>query len=380
MKLFYKFQKLTFTIRNTSKPIEEKIGANIYKIPNHPLCILKNKIYQFFKNPNSLKSKIGNPSFIIHEDFHPIVTAKENFYDLLVEKDNDTVSPKNTYYWDEDHVLRTHMTAHDVQLLRNGEKEFISIGDVYRRDSIDSTHYPIFHQMDGVRLFNKAELLTYSGSTADPTQIAVDDLKYILEGLNGHLFGDVKFRWVDAYFPFTEPSYELEIFYNGAWLELLGCGILRDKIIDNSGLDSRKQIAWAFGMGLDRLAMKMFDIKDIRLFWTKDKRFSDQFKDGQITTFKSYSKYPPCYKDITFYIDENFNDNDLCEIIRNIAGDMVENVECVDNFTNKNTNKTSKCFRILFRHMDRTVTNEEINEYQFKIREEIKNTLKLELR
>jgi phenylalanyl-tRNA synthetase alpha chain len=185
--LFYKFKLNHFSIRNVSKPIEEKIAVNLYKIPNHPLFILKNKIYQFFNNPDtSKKSKILSPKFIMNEDFHPIVTAKENFYDLLVDKDNETVSPKNTYYWDEDHVLRTHMTAHDVQLLKDGHKEFISIGDVYRRDSIDSTHYPIFHQMDGVRLFNKNELTInpYKPNMNNPVDIAVDDLKYILEGLN----------------------------------------------------------------------------------------------------------------------------------------------------------------------------------------------------
>jgi phenylalanyl-tRNA synthetase alpha chain len=195
-----------------------------------------------------------------------------------------------------------------------------------------------------------------------------------------HLFGDVQFRWVDAYFPFTEPSFELEIFFNGNWLEVLGCGILRDKIIDNTGLDSKKQVAWAFGIGLERLAMILFDIKDIRLFWTQDRRFLNQFKEGHITTFKPYSKYPPCYKDISFYLNENFNENDLCEIIRNITGDLVENVECVDTFVNKSNGKTSKCYRILFRHMDRTVTNEEINDFQIKIRDEIKNNLELELR
>jgi phenylalanyl-tRNA synthetase alpha chain len=185
---------------------------------------------------------------------------------------------------------------------------------------------------------------------------------------------------VDAYFPFTEPSFELEIYFNGNWLEVLGCGILRDKIINNCGIQSNDNIAWAFGIGLERLAMVLFDIKDIRLFWTKDKRFLNQFKDGQITAFKPYSKYPPCYKDVSFYIDDKFNENDIFEIIRSVTGDMVENVQCVDTFTNKANNKVSKCYRILFRHMDRTVTNEEINQYQVKIRDDLKNILNLELR
>ena len=280
-KGFIKFNISCFT-RNIPKNIEEKIGANIYKIKNHPMNILKNKIINFIESDNIIKSKNGEVvKFDIYQDFHPKVTLDQNFFNLLVDKDHEVVSPKNTYYWDENHVLRTHMTAHDFELLKEGRKSFISIGDVYRRDTIDSTHYPIFHQMDGVRMF-EGENVT--------TQQVSEDLQFILESLNRHLFGDVKFRWVDAYFPFTEPSYELEIFFNGKWMEVLGCGILRDKIIDNAGLDSKKMKAWAFGIGLERLAMRLFDIKDIRLFWTKDERFLNQFKEGKIKKFVPYSK------------------------------------------------------------------------------------------
>jgi phenylalanyl-tRNA synthetase alpha chain len=387
----YRFCSCSNSIRNIPPRIEEKIGDNIYKIPNHPLNIIRNKIFDFFENDkySTLRSKIPQETkFTIKDDFHPIVSKKENFYDLLVTDDNDTISPKNTYYQDEHNVLRTHMTAHDVQMIRSGLKSFITLGDVYRRDSIDATHYPIFHQIDGVRVFEYENLKQHARNiynTNDITEqmlndLVRDDLKHILENLNNHIFGEVKFRWVDAYFPFTEPSYELEIFFNGDWLEVLGCGLLRTKIIDNSGLVSKKQVAWAFGIGLERLAMKLFDIKDIRLFWTKDNRFLSQFSDGKIRKFKPYSKYPPCYKDITFYIPDTFCENDFLEIIRNVTGDLVEDVKCIDTFTNTKTNKTSKCFRILYRHMDKTLTNEEINVFQVKIRQLAQENLNLELR
>jgi phenylalanyl-tRNA synthetase alpha chain len=163
-------------------------------------------------------------------------------------------------------------------------------------------------------------------------------------------------------------------------LEVLGCGILRDGIIDKAGINSKTNKAWAFGIGLERLAMKLYDIKDIRLFWTKDPRFISQFKDGEVVKFKPYSKYPTCYKDLTFFINDDYNENDLNEVIRNISGDLVESVECVDTFTSPKNNKTSKCYRILYRHLDRTVTNEEINDFQNKIRDAVKDILKLELR
>jgi len=161
-------------------------------------------------------------------------------------------------------------------------------------------------------------------------------------------------------------------------MEVLGCGILRDGIIKNAGFDPNEKIAWAFGMGLERLGMKLFDIKDIRLFWSTDERFSKQFKNDKIIKFKPYSKYPACYKDFSFFIDENYNENDFFEIIRSIAGDLVENVNCVDTFAKNG--RTSKCYRILFRHMDKNLSNEEINIFQEDIRRKVVEILKVELR
>ena len=145
-------------------------------------------------------------------------------------------------------------------------------------------------------------------------------------------------------------------------------------------MDPKEKMAWAFGIGLERLAMKLFDIKDIRLFWSNDERFHKQFKNDEIIKFKPYSKYPACYKDFSFFLNEQFNENDFFELIRSIAGDLVEDVKCVDTFTNKKTGKTSKCFRILFRHFDKNLSNEEINVYQAEIRKKLVDTMNLELR
>lgn len=186
-------------------------------------------------------------------------------------------------------------------------------------------------------------------------------------------------RWIDAYFPFTEPSAELEIFYEGEWLEILGCGVLRDQVLRNAGIDPTENTAWAFGLGLERLAMTLFNIKDIRLFWTQDKRFINQFKQGKLVKFVPYSKYPACFKDFSFFIDDSFQETDFHELVRETAGDLVEQVKIQDTFTNKEGIK-SISFRVNFRHMDRSLTNKEINDLQFKIREEIERVLKLKLR
>jgi len=87
--------------------------------------------------------------------------------------------------------------------------------------------------------------------------------------------------------------------------------VIHDKILTKANRDVSKEVGWAFGLGLERWAMKLFEVQDIRQFWSQDPRFLSQFKKGQINKFKPYSKYPTCYKDITFWIAEGFNENEL---------------------------------------------------------------------
>jgi phenylalanyl-tRNA synthetase alpha chain len=147
---------------------------------------------------------------------------------------------------------------------------------------------------------------------------------------------------------------------------VLGCGVLQQEIVRGAG--NGEEVGWAFGLGLERLAMVLFDIPDIRLFWSTDERFISQFKDGQITKFKPYSKFPVCYKDVSFWHGDDFHENNLCEIVRDVAGDMVEKVELVDEFRHPKTQRDSKCYRIMYRHMDRNLTNEEVDELQVRLR------------
>ncbi|KAF5831153.1 hypothetical protein DUNSADRAFT_13510 [Dunaliella salina] len=196
----------------------------------------------------------------------------------------------------------------------------------------------------------------WKDSGMDGTEFAAKELKGALEGCAKYLFGDVEVRWVDTYFPFTDPSYELEIFFNGAW-------------------------AWAFGLGLERLAMVLFEVPDIRLFWSGDERFLRQFKAGDLKTkFKPFSRYPPCTKDMAFWISPEFSENNLCELVRSIGGDLVEEVTLVDEFHNPKKGKTSNCFRITYRSMERSLTDEEINSIQEKVRAATAEQLKVELR
>ena len=116
--------------------------------------------------------------------------------------------------------------------------------------------------MEGVRLFTLEDI--GAKTVEEGKEIAARDLKEVLSNLAREVFGDVEMKWSPDSFPFTDPSYELEIYYNGEWLEILGCGVIYDGVMTNAGRDLQKEVGWAFGLGLERWAMKLFEIDDIR--------------------------------------------------------------------------------------------------------------------
>jgi len=349
---------------NVPPHIAALVGKGLHTKQDHPIGIIRAKIQEYFASQPH--------DYIIYDAEDPIVTTTQCFDDLRIPPDHPGRSPSDTYYIDDTTLLRTHTSAHQSEHLRSGADCFLCAGDVYRRDEIDSSHYPAFHQLEGVRLFPHEEMkgadgLSGEGWVTSPECQAIgDDLKTTLEGLMDHLFGETEKKWSEDYFPFTTPSLELEIKYEGEWLEVLGCGVVHEEVLSMADRPDRR--GWAFGLGLERLAMILFGIPDIRLFWTDDERFSSQFKEGQITKFEPYSKYPPVFKDIAFWIPEDFVENDFFELARGIAGDIVERMEMVDEFTNPKKGKTSKCYRITYRSMDRSLTNEEVDALQDELR------------
>lgn len=381
---------------NISKPIIEKLSRNLHLTPNHPLHILKSKVE---------KHLLKNYSYKILDSLNPIVDTKSNFDDLLFSKDHPGRSRSDTYYLNKTTCLRTHTSAHQSEALKSKSSDgYLLSADVYRRDEIDQTHYPVFHQMEGIRLFSKSDLANLKlpehdmeelkSNGSNPVQDVHDihdcrltsiHLRLELESLVREIFHkDLKIRWIEGYFPFTSPSWEMEVFYNGKWLEILGCGVIQQKILDNSGLHDK--MGWAFGIGLERIAMVLFNIPDIRLFWSQDPRFIDQFQDGKITKFVSYSKYPTCYKDISFWCGPGFHENDFNEIAREVCGDLAEEVSLIDTFVNKK-GRTSRCFRINYRSMDRyyslkirTFTNKEVDEIHNRLASTLQSRLDIELR
>jgi len=373
------------TGNNVTPYIEALIGRNLHTNTNHPIGIVKAKIGEYF-------SSLEGTRFEIRDAMDPVVRAKECFDDLLIPPDHPGRMPSDTYYISrpggkeassaDDRLLRTHTSAHQSTLIREGLEAFLCTGDVYRRDEIDASHFPAFHQMEGVKLFDPAlvggAMSREEWLASDGCKLVAADLKKTLEGLCDHLFGDCEKRWNEDYFPFTEPSFELEIFYNGDWMEVLGCGVIHSQFLEKCELTDRH--GWAFGLGLERLAMVLFAIPDIRLFWSQDARFTKQFKEGQLTAFKPYSKYPPCFKDISFWLPEGYEQNDFFELGRSVCGELIEKIDLVDEFTNPKKGKTSHCYRLTYRSMDRSLTDEEVNAMQEKLRAMSADDLGVELR
>lgn len=370
---------------NVTKKIISHVGCNLYLQKYHPLSLVRQRIvnyfYQIFSNSR------GNPEFSVYDNIGPVVSVEQNFDSLLIPEDHPSRRKSDCYYINRKFLLRAHTTAHQSELIKAGLNNFLIIGDVYRRDEIDRTHYPVFHQIDAVRLKTKEQLFPNDASlslfeegnnvcgtgdsikqachTLEAVKLMEHELKVTLIGLAKHLFGnEIKCRWVNVYFPFTEPSWELEVFHDGNWLELLGCGIMKQPILSSAGVQDR--VGWAFGIGLERIAMCLYKIPDIRLFWSRDSGFLSQFRTDDINKniiYRAVSQYPQCVNDISFWLpeDKEFTSNDFYDLVRSIGGNIVEQVVLVDEFKHPKTGKMSHCYRIIYRHMEKTLTQAEVN-------------------
>ena len=411
--------------------------------PSHPIALTRQLI----------ESHFPSPLFSHHNTLSPVVTTHQNFDSLGFPHDHPGRSRTDTYYLNSTTCLRTHTSAHESDLYKASLASGYTItADVYRRDAIDRTHYPIFHQMECALTWDRAKvpegdiaravladlatLPNHGLEVEDPNPVVHKDrnplqpthkladveaivahMKRSIENMVVSIFeharqaalasndpsliaatGEpIRMRWVEAYFPFTSPSWELEVLWQGEWLELLGCGIFRQKILDDAGVPNK--IAWAFGVGMERLAMLLFGIPDIRLFWSVDERFLSQFKEGEpLRRFIPFSKYPACYKDVAFWMIDRgsaagggagmqggsvpgfVHENDVMEVVRDVAGDIAEDVRLVDEFQHAKSGRRSRCYRINYRSLERTLTNVETNDLHEKVRSALVERLGVELR
>ena len=196
----------------------------------------------------------------IHDDYH-------NFEALNVPKHHPARDMQDTFFIDSDVVLRTHTSNVQIHLMENQDPPLrhICCGRVFRNEAVSYKSFCLFHQVEGL-------VINESSSFAE--------MKGTLEYFAKEMFGkDTKMRFRPSYFPFTEPSAEVDIWNDklNQWMEILGCGMVNPNVLENVGYDSEKYQGFAFGMGIERIAMIKYGIRDIRLFYQNDKRFLEQF-------------------------------------------------------------------------------------------------------
>lgn len=143
-------------LSNVTRRVLACVGRRLHQQPHHPLCLLKERVKAHFDRHHLVRA--GAPRFSLHDDLSPVVTPWQNFDSLLVPCDHPSRQPGHSYYLNAAHMLRAHTSAHQWDLLRAGLDAFLVAGDVYRRDQIDSHHYPVFHQLEGVRLFSRHQV------------------------------------------------------------------------------------------------------------------------------------------------------------------------------------------------------------------------------
>lgn len=237
----------------------------------HPISIVRNQIVEIF-------SRIG---FTIKED-REIEDDWHNFSALNIAENHPARDMQDTFFvkGQENFVLRTHTSSVQIRVMENSRPPIRSIfpGRVYRKENISARAHCFFHQVEGLYV---------------DENVSFADLKQTLLFFSQEMFGkETKIRLRPSYFPFTEPSAEVDIscFICGGkgcsickgsgWVEILGCGMVHPKVLENCKIDSRKFTGFAFGMGIERIAMLKYQINDIRLFYENDVRFLEQFKSA----------------------------------------------------------------------------------------------------
>jgi len=318
--------------------------------------------------------------------FPEVVSTRENFDVLLVPPDHPARSTGDTYYLTPEMVLRTHTTTMWpyymsrpetlAELQETGLVRAFAYGKCYRRDEVDRYHHACFHQIDGLLITEKERQL-----------FGLPELESVFKSIARSLYGpDVECEAREDSFPFTNPSLELFVRFEDRMLEVVGGGIVRGEVLASFGIDPNRYNGWAFGFGVDRLAMVKMQIPDIRLLWSSDPRVTSQFTDWD-SVYKPVTRFPTTFRDISFIAPKSFNPNLFFDLVRDRTagpqGELVQEISQLDKFENAakfGADRVSYTFRIVYASHERTLENAEVDEIQFGVREAVATQLPVELR
>ena len=228
----------------------------------HPLSMTMEKAVDIF-------TELGYDTVTEAKDSPEIETDYYCFEALNCPKDHPARDMQDTFYLtdDREYMLRTHTSAVQIRQLekRKPPLKIVAPGRVYRKDDIDATHSLMFHQVEILALEKRGEL-------------NLGHLKGTVEHFLKNMLGpEIQIRFRGSYFPFTEPSMEVDVFFRGKWMEVLGCGMVDPAVLEMAGVDPDEYSGFAAGFGVERFAMVIHDIKDLREFTKNDQRFLSQF-------------------------------------------------------------------------------------------------------
>ncbi len=187
-----------------------------------------------------------------------------NFEALNIPPDHPARDMQDTFYLGGENLLRTHTSPVQIRCLESKKPpvRIVSPGRVYRRDAVDATHSPVFHQIEVLAIDEKLDFSHLRGT--------------VMAFLKA-FFGDLPIRFRASYFPFTEPSAEVDVQWRGKWLEVMGCGMVDPAVLEGLGVDPEKYSGFAAGLGVERFCMVRHGVDDIRKLYTSDLRFLEQF-------------------------------------------------------------------------------------------------------
>lgn len=354
------------------KPISKEALNNYLAIPDltesptlHAIRMVYQKIEEY------MRSTHPQSDVQVHRK-NPIVTVEDNYDNLLIANDNISRSSTYTHYVDNTHILRTHTSAHLPGILRElstrDDWEDIVIllpGLAYRRDVSDKKHVSEVHMLEMWRVVKN--------SARKP--IIKDDLLTVVKGVASTAAPGWKLRIEDSPHPYTNQGIEVNAVCGDRDIEILECGLIKEAILKNAGLDPKKHSGWALGMGLDRLVMTLKDIPDIRYLRSNNPRIAEQMTN--LEPYIEVSNQPAIKRDMSYSVPLGYVEEDISSDIREALKDKVDTLEEVEILSETpydslppivrerlgcQPDQKNVLVRVTLRHLERSITNEEANE------------------
>lgn len=354
------------------EPISREALKRYLRIPDltasaqpHAIRMVYEKIEQYMRatHPDS--------DVQVHR-IDPIVSVTDNYDNLLIAADNISRSSTYTHYVDTSHILRTHTSAHLPSILRELAKSddwqdvvILLPGLAYRRDVSDKKHVSEVHMLEMWRVVkNKVR-----------QPIVKDDLLTVVNGVASTAAPGWELRIVDSPHPYTNQGIEVNAVQGDRDIEILECGLIKEQILANAGLDPDTHSGWALGMGLDRLVMTLKGIPDIRYLRSTNPKIVEQMMN--LDQYREVSNQPAIKRDLSYSVPQGYVEEDISADIRDALGDKLDTLESVEILSETSyedlppvvkerlgckPSQKNVLVRITLRHLERSITNDEANQ------------------